>query len=493
MSGLEKACLQEIRRQGGRDVEQGAPVHVQFNPATLKLTLGNRVEGGESRGKQVRQFTGKSSTRLSFDLVFDTAEEMDGTGARSVRERTAQVERFVLPRVEGNQQKAPPRVRFKWAALVIDGIISSLNIDFELFSAGGIPLRARMGVTIEEQDSKYQYVKSSGGTGGGGAGAGPARPGSKATPRADPDFAASGLPGSQGGGPTDRTAPALEGESVAEFATRMGVEPAAWRALARDVVDPLSLPGGQEISFSSRGAASPTLGSPGGAAAAGERLADLRLALEATHAGTVEAGLALTKWGGVGAALVAAAAERIQEAAAAARAAFAPPAPAPANPLEPEATASNGSVRPTPAEAASRPLPSTAPAPASAAPLVGGGAAALPSGPAARTAAVIIDQRGASWGFGIPLQSRRVPAADHRETGGRSTVLAPRVAAGARGGGRWDPTEPPWRHHPLARPGSEATRRAQELERAHRDCGCGGGCGCKGHLHTAGGNPCRCT
>ena len=50
-------------------------IHVQFNPATLHLQISNNIEGGDSIGKQVRQFIGSSSTTLTCDLIFDTADE----------------------------------------------------------------------------------------------------------------------------------------------------------------------------------------------------------------------------------------------------------------------------------------------------------------------------------------------------------------------------------------------------------------------------------
>ena len=144
MSALQKATLQEIKAdQAGTPV--GDALDVQFNPASLRLQLTNSVENGKSAGDQARQFVGESSAELSFDLVFDTAEE--GT---SVRERSSLVEQFLIPKKEGKKQ-VPPKVRFHWGDLIFDGIISSLSIDFELFMADGTPVRAKMSVSIKEQ------------------------------------------------------------------------------------------------------------------------------------------------------------------------------------------------------------------------------------------------------------------------------------------------------------------------------------------------------
>jgi hypothetical protein len=50
-------------------------IPVQFNPSSLRLTLSNSVDGGTSRGRQVQQYNGSSSTQLHVELEFDTADE----------------------------------------------------------------------------------------------------------------------------------------------------------------------------------------------------------------------------------------------------------------------------------------------------------------------------------------------------------------------------------------------------------------------------------
>ncbi len=72
MSQLEKAKLQEIDKN---DQPKGEADVVQFNPSSLKLKLTNSIEGGQSRGKQRRQQNAKSSTVLTVELIFDSADE----------------------------------------------------------------------------------------------------------------------------------------------------------------------------------------------------------------------------------------------------------------------------------------------------------------------------------------------------------------------------------------------------------------------------------
>ena len=58
---------------------------------------------------------GANATVLSLELVFDTADEGTTDSPRSVREKTAAVERFVLPRQSqgDNKNQVPPKLRFQ--------------------------------------------------------------------------------------------------------------------------------------------------------------------------------------------------------------------------------------------------------------------------------------------------------------------------------------------------------------------------------------------
>jgi Contractile injection system tube protein len=115
MSDLKKATLTEISADASAKPVAGSEIAVQFNPASLKLDLTNRIEGGDTRGRQNRQYLGKTSTTLTFDLHFDTADQGTPDAPVSVRTLTAAVERFVLPKGEGNTKEKPPKARFHWA------------------------------------------------------------------------------------------------------------------------------------------------------------------------------------------------------------------------------------------------------------------------------------------------------------------------------------------------------------------------------------------
>src|SRR5215831_7641473 len=128
MPALEPATLAEIKADASATVVGDSTFSVQFNPASLKLQLANRVEGGDVRGHQTRQYLGKTSTTLTFDLHFDSADDGDTSTPVSVRKKTAMVERFLLPKGKGKSKLAPPKARFHWNDFVIDGIIDDLTI-----------------------------------------------------------------------------------------------------------------------------------------------------------------------------------------------------------------------------------------------------------------------------------------------------------------------------------------------------------------------------
>ena len=132
MPSLSKATLQEIDASSPPKI-LGEAIPLQFNPQSLKLALANKVEGGDSVARQKRQYLGKTSTTLSFDLMFDTADQGTPDKPVSVRTQTAMVERFVLPKGKGNDKQKPPKCRFSWDALVIDcSLMQMVEVAYEI-------------------------------------------------------------------------------------------------------------------------------------------------------------------------------------------------------------------------------------------------------------------------------------------------------------------------------------------------------------------------
>lgn len=432
MPALKKATLQEISGDSRRS-PVGSPVDVQFNPTTLHLQLSNQIEGGETRGRTARQFVGANAATLTLDLVFDTADE--GTTERpvSVRTKTAIVERYVLPQQTGAE--TPPKLRFQWAELVIEGIVDSVGIDFDHFAADGTPLRAKVSLSIREQDPRYQYLQAGpGARGGGGLGAGIGFGASVGIGASIGLGASVGIGGGFGvgfeagasfgagfsGGLSGQATFALEGESAVELATRLGLDPGAWRGLDVDLSRGVGLAAGTEVGFDARLAAGPGLGASAGFEA--ESNASLESSFGLEDAGS--SGFALSAAGGVSAAVASVQTARADEAADAARNAFQDPGAA--------GRTSGATARPAPPAQSRTPMRiEGVPTPAR--------QAASASAPPPPT----VDSRAVTYGSGVPLRPRRRGIVEDRSSlsstqikGGHSHSGGCSCGCGGRGGWR---------------------------------------------------------
>ena len=164
MGQLAKAKLIELVPNGDDWTEGSHEVEVQFNPPSLKVRYSNQISGGHQAGGSPKQFVGQSTTSMSIELWWDSAEE--GT---DVREKTREVAYFIEPKKDtqdGKEVKIPPRVRFLWGSFLFDGIVTGMDESLEYFSESGIPLRASTSVSLSEQ--AFQFTIQPAGAGGAG-------------------------------------------------------------------------------------------------------------------------------------------------------------------------------------------------------------------------------------------------------------------------------------------------------------------------------------
>lgn len=454
-----KATLQEVSaKPSASPILVGEPVTVQINPASLRLQLTNNVDSGKALARPSTQSQGSSSSTLSFDLIFDTADEGSTESPVDVRTRTRRLERFLLPGT-GDAKAAPPRVKFTYGTFTVVGVMSSMSEDFDFFAMNGVPLRAKCAVTIKEQKPEFD-AKLTGPGANTGAGAVPPLP-----PQQRPGAGARRAPA-----PPDRTGTALAGESAAAFAVRMGLDPRAWKDLAGTLANPLSLAAGLQIDFSASASLAVGLGVEIGATAGAATGVDGGGAVPLTPAPAASPeGPELTAAGGLTRALDREAARRSGLAADKARAAFGMDTGTPAGTSV--GFGAGTSARPDPGTAPFGEGRTTGPAPDG----------RTPSPAATRTA----DPRALSYGFGVPLRPRQGLAA----LGVRGLVHT-RVRGVAAVNGipeSDDPTMPRWEALPAA---GTAARAPGDAGRT--GCRCGGSCrdcgrGCAGR--PAGGPP----
>jgi hypothetical protein len=488
MPDLQKATLQKLK--GGADPEtDGDPIPVQFNPSTLHFTLASSTDGQGTPAREAVQSLGSGNLTLTLDLHFDTADEGTTEEPSNVRDKTAQVAQFMLP--TPGSSAPPPRVRFHWGDFILDGVMGSYTEDVDLFSPQGVPLRAKVSISIRGQNPDLAANRAGpgaatgadatppgGGGGGAGGGGGGGAPGTLGFGAGLSVGGSLSLGASVGAGlslsASAGVGVAIGGESAAEFAARMGVDPAAWRGIAAGLDSTISIDAGTEIDFSAGLSTGGGIGSTTGIEArpaapveatvglAGERAAPER---SGAARGTA-AGFALSAAGGVRSAVetvrivdTTAAATGAKEAFALAPRAATPPAapPTPAAAQQQRPPLRNGGL---PVAAEQQPAP------------------AAPGPP-------ISDPRATTFGYGVPLRPRVTGAADARAgaVGGLVLVGARAESAVIQAPVTPDPTAAPWLALPSADVGRSAADARQRLVRPGCSCGCGGSgssCGCGG-------------
>ncbi len=231
-SKITKAELVEIKEFSGSSeslsrAETKNNLVVPFNPQSLKLTLSNQNTGGEQPGGASKQFVGSTSSKLSFELLFDSS----ATG-KDVREETKKVAYFMMAKDQDKKEekRTPPKTRFQWGSFIFEGNIDSMDETLDYFSEEGVPLRATVSLSMSKDN-----VVLLRGNAGGGAG--------------------------NNSGATSPLDAARPGDSIASMAARIGAS-ADWKAIAsaNDIDDPLRLEAGARINLNAKASASVKFG-----------------------------------------------------------------------------------------------------------------------------------------------------------------------------------------------------------------------------------------
>lgn len=144
--------------------DTGQKFDVQFNPATLRVSLSNTLKA-DSRGASqpaAAQFVDKSESSLTVELLFDTTTERGGAQANSdVRKLTQKIAETFMKPVDagGRQPKAPQRCRFQWGSFQFTGMISSYGETLDYFAPEGVPLRATLALTLKEDRYQFDFTE----------------------------------------------------------------------------------------------------------------------------------------------------------------------------------------------------------------------------------------------------------------------------------------------------------------------------------------------
>ncbi len=232
----------------------GAAIPVQFNPTSLKLDRTNDTSGGATTRAQRRNRPNEGHATLTLDLEFDTAEGGPDGRPLDVRAKTADVRQFAEPSKD-NPKGAPPRIRFEWGTFRFDGIVTRLGEEIDYFSSDGLPLRAKLSLTITGQDALFESNATGPGSrtdqGSTAPGGAPASTGPNAGPARNPS----------------QTVPAQDGESMQQLLSRLNADPAGWRSAMAGLSSPLGLQAGFAVQLGASAAVSGGIGVSAGFAA----------------------------------------------------------------------------------------------------------------------------------------------------------------------------------------------------------------------------------
>ena len=478
---LAKAILVRLKeiKGSGKDPtptlqpEDKGAFEVQFNPTSLRITRQNNIDHGASTTKTVRrQNPSVESATLTFDLEFDSAEDVDpppsgsqasGTPtsatphAVDVRKKTLIVRQFAEPSSD-KPTSPPPPVRFIWGTFVFTGLVTQITEDLDYFSSDGRPLRAKVSVTITEKNPDWE-AKLTGSAArnqpsGGGQGSGPG-----SAPASNPDTAAL----------------AQAGESLQQLLSRLNADPATWRAAMAGLSSPLGLAAGAQVQLAAGVSASAGLGASAGFAlganASASATLGAALGISASAGTSVTGGASLTARAALnaGAGFSASADASVSagftagggvavDAAAAAGFSLAEGGGVAASYAVVAGAGAAASV------AAARNAFSVPDAPAGAAASVQLGAASV--GSLAASAQVDLDPRAQGYGMGIPLGTRAQATTVVSTTNAGSGVVTARSSVNEVSLTA-DASIPPWMQLPL----SASARTTADVRQRQRDAG----------------------
>lgn len=142
---LKKAILQ----QGSKKYE------VMFNPSEYTYSQESHLSG-DNANVQFNQITDGDFT---VELLFDTYE----TG-EDVRQAThlKEIVQLIQPTVAQGQAKEPPLCSFVWGGFSFTGVVSKIDQNFTLFLESGVPVRARVNLTLKRVMTAEEALAAAG-------------------------------------------------------------------------------------------------------------------------------------------------------------------------------------------------------------------------------------------------------------------------------------------------------------------------------------------
>ncbi|MGF6870994.1 LysM peptidoglycan-binding domain-containing protein [Paraburkholderia sp. MM5477-R1] len=170
MPGAGQASLKIDWGPGRRDT-----VALQYNPTEIVLEKNVHLAEIAIPGltAPLQQFVRGEAETLKLELFFDTSDQ--GMGATAVSVATLTDTIYALSRIVPDQH-APPIVTFVWGSdfpgnelppalgnqrrTSFKGVVTNIRQTFTLWSSGGVPVRAKISLSLREYASLQDQLKA---------------------------------------------------------------------------------------------------------------------------------------------------------------------------------------------------------------------------------------------------------------------------------------------------------------------------------------------
>lgn len=131
-------------------------IPLRFNPTEYQIQKANTFAEIPIPGLETPpiQFIRGASEKLTAELLVDTSDTLE-----DVREKYVNKLRDLMRL--NTDLHAPPIVRFTWDTEVFKGVVDSLNITYTLFTPDGVPVRAKLNLTLKEYRPVEVQVRES--------------------------------------------------------------------------------------------------------------------------------------------------------------------------------------------------------------------------------------------------------------------------------------------------------------------------------------------
>jgi nucleoid-associated protein YgaU len=125
--------------------ERARRIPLRFNPTDYKLSKSNTFAEIPIPGLEAPplQYVRGGSETLTVEALVDTSDTLDDV-------RVRYVDRLRGLMTPDSREHAPPIVRFVWGRSIFTGVLEKLDIAYQLFLPDGVPLRAKLDLTLKE-------------------------------------------------------------------------------------------------------------------------------------------------------------------------------------------------------------------------------------------------------------------------------------------------------------------------------------------------------